>query len=105
MPHSRLDNMAPMIVPIDTIPQPGLVRRCARQAAAIRFRCNKQRYPSASKTTGRYITESASHIVPGTQARQNMHSVKFSVVPLVHVQNIYGHVLGATAILFAHRQY
>ena len=105
MPLSRLDNMAPTIVPINTIPQPELVRHCARQAAAIRFRCNKQRYPSASKTTVRYITESASHIVPGTHARQNMHSGKFAVVPLVHFQKSNGRVLGATANVVAARRY
>jgi hypothetical protein len=105
MPLSRLDNMAPMVVPINTIPQPELVRCCARQAAAIRFRCNKQRYPSASKTTGRHITESASHIVPGAQTRQHMHSGRFAVVPLAHVQKSNGRVLGATANLVAARRY
>jgi hypothetical protein len=105
MPLSRLNNLVSMTAPVDTIPPTGLIQCGAPGLCALRFCCTERRYPSASKTTGRNTTESASRIAAGAQARQHMHSGRFAAVPPNRDPIAKGLGLGAAANPFASRRY
>jgi hypothetical protein len=79
MPLSRLDNLAPTIVPVATN-QEAQTQICAHH------RCRLTELPnlSASKTAGRRNTGSKANIMAGILTSQLMHGGTFAVASKAH---------------------